>query len=860
MGQPVVDGAASWMAIRPPEPAPGIVPRPRLVDLLTTAAAASRAVEIVAPAGFGKSTVMAQWARSQACPVGWVSLSTHGQNPQRLANVVLAALATAAASDEQAAALASLRGRAAPLQELVAEVLAALAALPGRVVLVLDDAHEVPGLTEHGIVADLLTAAPRNLVIVLTTRAPTPGLVRLRSTGHALQITARDLRMTRDEVVEVGQRADVNLDDDAARDVLRATGGWPVAVRLDLLTPGLALPGSEEAVGEYVEFEVLDRLPTALRDVALRTTVLDQFDPWAARELSGRDDVEQLLSEAEARGLFLTRVTDEGRVAYRWHARFAQVCRALMRRTQPVEFVRLCRTAARFTGASDPISALTVAQVSGDPDLVVETLAAHWLPLVIEGDVELLRRAVDDLPQSHRRHPVALVVEAVCSDLGGHRAVAKMILEQARGRSEEHPGAARIALALGRLMITDDGPGLATACDEVDLLLRTDLGPGERAHADALFLLGWAEMRLRRKPLVALELLKSASQLAERRGSPVLAHRAHANAAFAAAFAGNFVVARQELEFLGPGTRRGADLWSVYDGGIEAVAQGWLAYWCGDLATAERQFLEVIEHHDAQAYAPLARVMYTFVACATGDPRRLERAAVLRREVPNEDMHGVPWGHYSTMSAAMILQARGDTARAVELARSAVDRTHVPVIALQGATLMFRARRWADAVSDLRRLSPLEQQPTYIRAAALALNALVQRRRGQGESAARLLERSLDLAEPLGIAQPYDPSLPGMRRMLEAHLEEGTEHPRYVAGLLASDAAAETATAAARLSPREREILGYLRSTLTNAEIASALHVSINTLKTHQRSIYRKLGAATRREAVRLASPAAADS
>lgn len=809
----------------------------------------------MAPAGFGKTTVLAEWVREQDVPVGWVSLSAHAQNPQRLANVVLASLAAAAAdAGEDYAEMARLRGRAGPIHELTAELVGVLEALPGRVVLVFDDAHVVPGLTEHGLVADLLSAALPHLVVVLSTRSPAPGLVRWRAIGRAVQITASDLRMTRDEVLDVGRRADAALDADAACEIVRATDGWPVAVRLDLLGTGSRLPGSEDAVAGYLENEVLDRLPAPLREVTLRTTLLDQFDQWTARELSGREDVEQLLADAEARGLFLTRVTHDGRVAYRWHARFAQVCRALLRRTRPAEFIDLCRSAARVTGPTDPLAALAVARVAGDPDLLLETLAAHWLPLVIEGDLGVLLAAVDALPATHRRDLVILVVEAVCDDVAGNRAVARMRLEQAAAADAGTSAIGSIALAQGRLMITDDPAELATACDALDGLLRTDLHPGDRAHADSLFLLGWAEMRLRRKPRVALELLRSASRLAERRGSSVLAHRAHANAAFAAAFAGDFDVARDELDQLGPGTRRGPDQWNVYDGGIEAFAEGWLAYWTGDLLTAEARFLDIIERHEPSAYAPIARVMYTFVACATGDPRRIERAEVMARDVPSVDMHGVPWRHYAMMSAATIRATRGDLAGAIEMALSAGERGHVPVIVLQTAALLLRAGRPVETAEQLHRLSPLEDQPSYVRIAALVLNALVQRQRGQGASANRLLERGLDLAVPLGIVQPYDLAFPGVRRLLEVHLDAGTQHPEFVARLLAGGAPAGSASPVAALSRREHEILGYMRSTLTNAEIAAELHVSVNTLKTHQRSIYRKLGAATRREAVRLAT------
>lgn len=335
-------------------------------------------------------------------------------------------------------------------------------------------------------------------------------------------------------------------------------------------------------------------------------------------------------------------------------------------------------------------------------------------------------------------------------------------------------------------------------------------------------------------------------------GAPLLARRAHANAAFAAAFLGDFEIASTELARLGP-EPVGPDLWEVYDGGIREFTEGWMAYWRGDLVRAEQKFDEVVERHGTSAYAPLARVMYVWVACAMGDPRRIDRAELVRRGVPLEDEHGVPWGHYAQMATAKLLAARRDAPHLVaSMALEAANREHVPTLILEAADLLYRADRSGDAVVQLRRLSPLDRQPAYVQVGALVLNALVQRQRGEDESAHRLLEKSLALAVPMGIRRAYDPTTPGVRSMLAAHAARGTAHPEFVAESLASHSA-ETPWASV-LSVREQEVLQYMRGTLSNMEIAAALHVSVNTVKTHQRSIYRKLDVSNRREAVRLAN------
>jgi LuxR family maltose regulon positive regulatory protein len=138
---------------------------------------------------------------------------------------------------------------------------------------------------------------------------------------------------------------------------------------------------------------------------------------------------------------------------------------------------------------------------------------------------------------------------------------------------------------------------------------------------------------------------------------------------------------------------------------------------------------------------------------------------------------------------------------------------------------------------------------SYVRVATLATTALVARRQGDMAATHDLLERALDSAEPERLRRPFCEDHLEMRQLLAEHLAWGTRHEDFLMGCLTLR---EPTGPLESLSDREREVLDQLRTTRTMTEIAQALSVSINTVKSHQRAIYRKLGVTSRREAVRL--------
>lgn len=846
--------AVPWSALRAPEPGAWFVPRPRLAERLETAITEHPIVEVVAPGGFGKTTALAHWASRRAGATAWVSVNSHTRNPQRLAVGVGRALAEAMQGRLGSEVLAHSE-EAGTAAGAVAQWIDALESARERVVLVVDDVHHAPGILDDGPLALLLEALPQNLCVVLTSHTASPSLVRLRVAGSVGLLGADDLRMNRDEVEAVSRALDRPVEADVIDSIHADTGGWPVAVGLELLAPGVAMPMAGEPLRDYIQHEILAKLPDDLVTLVLSTSLLERFDPSAAQRVSGLSEVESLLGDLLQRGLFLTRTSHRrGQISYRWHAGIARECRELLRSSRPAEFVARARTAVGILQHDDPVAALDVARAAGQVDLVVAILEDHWLPLLVEGDLDVLRDSVHALTPELRTDPVVLAIEAALAHLTRDNALAAMLTDSARAAGRPGDIRARLALAQVRLMGAVDGPTLEAACDVICDLLRTHVVPGRPGHAATVFLLGWAELRLRRTPDRALELLHTAARLAAEEQAPVLERRARANAAFAAAFLGDFEAAENELQVLGRRTDAGSDLWQLYDGGIVDFTEGWIAFWRGDLTRAEQRFAAVISPHGRSAYGPLACLLQIWVACATGDPRRIRRAEQHRRDIPDSDLHGVPWGHYQLVARAKLLLAQGGaSAQVVPLLRQAFDRAHVPVIALESAVMLHRLGHVGETVEALRTLSPLDRQPVYVQAGALVVNALVQRRRGETESAHRLLERALDLGAPPGLSRAFDLGQPGLRPLLAAHAARGTAHPEFVAHCLAGHADSDSGTPVGGLSAREREILEYMRGTLTNAEIAGALHVSVNTVKTHQRSIYRKFGVATRREAVRLA-------
>lgn len=456
------------------------------------------------------------------------------------------------------------------------------------------------------------------------------------------------------------------------------------------------------------------------------------------------------------------------------------------------------------------------------------------------------------MPWSER--PEVLFARAAALEVSDDHAAASALLARAEivAGPQDEDGRVALSGALSVLLIGDEQRSRGEACDRLHRLLASvpDIPPA--SYGAAMFVLGWSEMRLRRSLEQIAEPLRAAVRACESTGQVSLARRATLHLAFALSWAGDLDEAerilgedRERLELSGA--------WRSFDGGLEEMTRLYIAYWRDDPATAEIHGARLVSVQGPQtAHGALARVFRSIAACASGDLDRIDETARDLAQVSAVERHGVPWDVYTTVAKMLVLESRGRLAAANRLAEEISLSLNVPV--MTGIVMDFLRRH-----GHLAQAERLQQRlrgpgvPRYTKVSALITAAVVHRVRGQREAAHRALEQALDLAcerrllRPLNLADPY------LRSLLGEHASWGSRHQEFIARHLGSAEGPDSTAAGDLIEPlsrRERQILAYLRTTMTTAEIAAALHVSINTVKTHQRAIYRKLDVNSRREAI----------
>src|SRR5580704_12622867 len=399
-----------------PRPQPGFVPRPRLVQALSQGLARGR-VLICAPAGFGKTSLLADWARSGGRPVAWLGLDAGDNDPARFWRYVVAALDQA--QPGIAGRLGPLLGPPAPrsFEGLVTALINELAAQAGRdeVLLVLDDYHLVDSGPVHESVAFLLENLPPGLLLVVSGRADPPlPLARLRARGQLAELRAADLRFTPEEAAALlGEAAGPGLPAAAAETLTARTEGWAAGLQL----AGLSLRGRTDAAGfvaafsgshrfvlDYLADEVLDGQPEQVRAFLLETSVLERLSGELCDAVTGRAGSQAMLTGIERAGLFLVPL-DEVRGWWRYHHLFADLLRARLRAEQPGRVQALHRAAAAWCDEHDLADdAVRHALAAGDAARAARLVERHVETLLGRSEGATLRRWLSALPAESVRH------------------------------------------------------------------------------------------------------------------------------------------------------------------------------------------------------------------------------------------------------------------------------------------------------------------------------------------------------------------------------------------------------------------------------------------------------------------------
>ena len=708
---------------------PGMVGQADVIARLC--ASRSRLVTVVAPAGYGKTTLLARWAKADRRPFAWVALDKHDDDPVVLMRYIAAALNRVGPVAPAVFDALDGPGRST-WAERVPRLGSALAALPCPVVLALDDLHAVANPACLDVLAELLQYVPAGSQVAIAGRhEPALPLARWRAHGQVDEIGMADLRLDEQEAGSLLQAAGVELDASELGELTERTEGWPAGLYLTALSMQAGAPGPGSAAGftgddrfvsEYFRQELLSRLPAAEARFLMHTSVLGRMSGGLCDAVLQTDRSAQMLARTNG---FVVPLDRRGHW-YRYHHLFGQLLRNELERSEPEMVSVLNGRAMVWCIANDfPEAAVGYGHAAGESDTVAGLLDALVLPLCSDGRMETVEEWLgwfgdDELVQ----YPALAVHGAWLRALTGRPAEAERWLALADGATSAIPlsdGSATIEPWVANLRGHMMGDGVDRALADADLAL-------ERFAPDS----GWIPLALLIRG-VAHALLGATDRATD--DLTAAAQRGLAIGAFEDVY-----VAESQLALI-------------------AMRQG---AW-GEAARRARAAQALVEETGLGDYSTsaIAHAVTARVALHEGRPQAARAAlACAHRLRPLLD-HGVPW------------------------------------LTIQVGLELTRAH--------------------------LALGEA-----GAARTVLTETERVLELRPEMGT--------------LVADARE--MHERVAASSEPSGAWAMSLTGA------ELRLLPYLATHLTFPEIASRLFISRNTVKTEAVSIYRKLGASSRSEAI----------
>jgi LuxR family maltose regulon positive regulatory protein len=849
-----------------PPPPPVTVRRPRLLRALDAGARGPLTL-VSAPAGAGKTALVSSWVEEGRAPgtAGWLSLGKEENGRRGFWYAVIAALAPVVA----VAAPPRVR-----IDLLLSTLIEALATEGDPVTLVLDDLHEVddPAVTDD--LQTLLDYPLSRLRLVVLTRAdPLLRLQRLRVAGRMTEVRAQDLAFTLEETRELVDLLDLTLPDDDLNTLCQRTEGWAAGLRLAALSLEVdpdphafidSFAGTDQAVSDYLTSEVISRQTEDRLRFLLATCVADHVNGSLADALTERPGGDDALALMRRDGLI---APFDGRGGwYRYHPMFQVVLRLELARTLPDDVAPLHRRAASWFRANGKTrEAIKHAIDARDWDLVSDLIGEHWLYLMIRGEGGRLRDVLNRIPPDVTRSSPELALAAAGLELdAGSSEVAELgdaMIETAAQLPDPRRRNFEIAATVTRLYRARRGGEVEEALQAARAVLddHWDRSLSQDVRSLTLACLGIAEYWSDDLPS-AVEHLQQAVGLARECENDYLLMGAQAWAAAASFRSDHLEEARRrafaavEIAELRGWTKTNAmavacvSLASlVLLANDESAAAGYITR-AKSAITAPREPLLALE---------IAFLDADLIA-ARGDALTALDGLRAARSAAGDPLPGF-LRVASPLLEADLLIALGEPARArkllvdLDVNEDACD----PAVGLARVELACGAPEAAiHAVATFLADDRHAVAPTA-RVDAWTLDAIARDELRDEDGALRALERALDIAEPRGFVRPLARNGAPVRSLLRRHIRRGTAHRALAGEVLAAldgNTAAERTINGPLLEPltdRELAVLRFLPTMMSNTEIASEMFVSVNTVKTHLKHVYRKLDVADRRDAVR---------
>jgi LuxR family maltose regulon positive regulatory protein len=877
---------------------PQRITRPRLLRQLNEGLDRGHKLTLIsAPAGFGKTTLLSEWAAHVARPVAWLSLDEDDNDPIRFLTYIIAALHQAHGEDKgPVPGPFALQPHSLPVQELLATCINDIDAHKGQIVLVLDDYHAIISSRIHEALTYLLDHLPRNLHLVIATRADPPlPIALLRGRGQLTELRQADLRFSTNEIEAFFcQLVGLELAAGDVKALAFRTEGWAAGLQLAALAaPTRADPaalsaffatftGRHEHFVDYFVDQVLAGQPDRIQAFLLHTSILDRLCGPLCDAVCGtpiadleHTSAQQLLQQLQGANLFVVPLDNE-RQWYRYHHLFADLLRQRLLQSEADKIPDLHRRASRWYEQSGYLEqAIEHALLGKDVDRAATLIEQAAETVLMRGELVTLATWIKALPRDrvHDRPLLNLYYGAILLLKGKPLSKLQPYLQAAA--TDRLPDTAtqgtvilRALLALWQGNVTDSialGERALASLPEQNLFWR-GIVTGN---------LGIAYSYEGKELDLAEAMLQKAAHIGERAGNVMSAVIALCNLAELRIVRGQLGAAETLYEralALAKGDREHPlPIGGIAIAGIASLLREW-----NKLGEAERILTTHLERTDKEMpIGVLASDVYLALAEIKASLGELEAAQAAIEQA----QRAAASTHATVMDdrAVAVVQARqwiaqdrsslaADWAKRHGLIDTAVDDASdagpYVLYELERLTLaeLWLAQAKIDRALDLLKTLVAQsraRQRSDTAIKALVLSALAHDAHQDHEQALKTTIQALMLAQPGGYVRTFVERGPRLAQLLRQALAQGVA-VNYVRQLLAAfdpDATPPTnqQELIEPLSDRELQVLRLLATHLTNAEIGEQLFVSVNTVRFHARNIYSKLNVHTRGDAVKRA-------
>ncbi len=849
-------------------PAVRLLLRERVTSLISKAQA-NRVTVVRGPAGCGKTVACAMWAA--AAPdrqrIAWIDLDPGARDPARFWSEVRAALISAPVTCPDLPDPADT-GFALALAEIGHR-------LDEPVTLVIDGIEELAGsAVVTGLDLVVRHAAPSLKLLLIGRHLAGLGVARLQVGGELAEIGADDLACTAQEAGDYFAMLGAALPPEQLGYLLDRTEGWFTGLRLAALRhcAGQRISDDDPLAADYLRDEVLQRLPPHEREFLLTTCVADVVSGDLAKALTGRADAAAILDRLHRDNTLIT-AARKHKGAYRYHPLLLDLLKDELRRERPAEVSRLSVLAARWQAAhGQHDTALRNAAEADDWDLASAVLAESGPQLLLPERAARLEPVLAKFPAGRYRADAAVAGALAAAELrAGDNQAARIHLDNAEAALSASPSGQRelvhVWLTALRLMHATERGAADAAMIGRAAELASLAGPGARGESEhqAVGLLWTAVSVAALAGFMVAEAREASAQACRQLsacGRPEFRARADAWHAIAEAMYGDLLTAS---EVLGSETASSDPL----DRQLTGIAGGYLNL-ARDEVAAARRLLDDATRSTAggcgsQVAMSLASLASARLALCEGDHGAVRRLLTRLRYQSARPAIGQPassqLGTGLAMLNADLAVSEGNAAGARLILSRAGEGTPQRTELLAGSARVLLAE--GNAVAALAAAESClagTTGPVALRdqVSALITAAVAHRRLGQAEQATDQLGYALALAEPHGMYRPFLDGGASVRSALTVLIRPASRGAAIAARILqrfdTRPGRQAAQPAVVPLTGSELAVLRFLPSHMTNQEIAEALFLSINTVKTHLRSVYRKLGVTTRRQAIYSAS------